>query len=140
VDVDLDGQGGAFEGSSEAVILLDTNALIWLERGHRRSRPLARAGRGLYVSPATLLELQFLVEVGRLRLRAGTVAAFAEDERWMLDDPPAASWFSRALDVGWTHDPFDRLLVAHARVRGWRLATGDALLLERLGQGERLEL
>jgi PIN domain nuclease of toxin-antitoxin system len=122
------------------VILLDTNALIWLERGHRRSRALTRGGRRLYVSPASLLELQFLVEIGRIRLRTGTVAAFAEDERWLLDDPPAASWFLRAMDVEWTHDPFDRLLIAHARVRGWRLATGDAHLLQRLDQSERLEL
>jgi PIN domain nuclease of toxin-antitoxin system len=35
--------------------------------------------------------------------------------------------------VGWTRDPFDRLLVAHAFYRGWRLATGDHDLIERLG-------
>jgi hypothetical protein len=29
--------------------------------------------------------------------------------------------------------------VAHARLRGWRFATADARLLERLGQAERLE-
>ena len=148
MELELDGQRRALESPLDfargrpatVVILLDTNALIWLERGHRRSRALARRGRRLYVSPASLLELQFLVEIGRIRLRSGTVAAFAEDERWLLDDPPAASWFLRAMDVGWTHDPFDRLLVAHARLRGWRLATGDEQLLERLAQSERLEL
>lgn len=91
------------------------------------------AGR-LYVSPASLLEVQFLVETGRVRLRPGaTVSDLARDERWLLDDPPAAAWFDRALELAWTRDPFDRLLVAHAALRRWRLATGDGELVERLG-------
>ena len=116
------------------MILLDTNALVWLDQGHRRARPLVHARRRLYVSPASLLEIQFLKEAGRARLGAGSsVAGLADDERWLLDDPPAAAWFDRALALGWTRDPFDRLLVAHAGLRGWRLATGDRDLIERLG-------
>ncbi len=121
------------------MILLDTNAVIWLDQDHRRARPLARAGR-LYLSPASLLELQFLHEVGRLQLPDAGVDAIAHDDRWALDDPPAASWFLLAADLTWTRDPFDRLLVAHAKLRGWKLATGDDRLLERLGPRERLTL
>jgi PIN domain nuclease of toxin-antitoxin system len=121
------------------LILLDTNALIWLHRGHPRSRPLQRRGR-LYVSPATVLELQLLVEVGRLRLKPpAAVLDLVVDERWMLDDPPAARWFEHALGAGWTRDPFDRLLVAHAELRGWRIATGDAAILAHVaGRGFEL--
>jgi PIN domain nuclease of toxin-antitoxin system len=123
------------------MILLDTNALIWLERGHARIRGLARRARRLYISPANLLEIQFLLEAGRIRLRPGSsITRIAEDERWFLDDPPAAEWFTRALELGWTRDPFDRLLVAHARLRRWRLATGDASLLEQLENAEGLEI
>jgi len=115
-----------------ALILLDTNALVWLSRGHPRSRPLQRCASRLYVSPATLLELQLLIEVGRLRLKPRSdVIDLAKDDRWVLDDPPAATWFEHALTSGWTRDPFDRLLVAHAQLRGWRLATGDAMILDR---------
>jgi PIN domain nuclease of toxin-antitoxin system len=114
------------------VILLDTNALIWVDRRHRRARPLGPYAGELYVSPASLLELQFLQEAGRIRLRAAGVLAFAEDQEWRVDDPPAASWFEEACDVGWTRDPFDRLIVAHAALREWRLATGDEALLARL--------
>jgi PIN domain nuclease of toxin-antitoxin system len=122
------------------LILLDTNALVWLEHGHRRALPL-RGRRRLYVSPATLLEIQFLVELGRARLREdSTVADLVDDERWLLDDPPAAAWFERALSLGFTRDPFDRLLVAHAALRGWRLATGDRDLIERLGAARCLAL
>jgi PIN domain nuclease of toxin-antitoxin system len=122
------------------VTLLDTNALIWLERGHRRARPLLKGGTTLYISPASLLELQMLDESGRLRLGDGALDVLAHDARWLLDDPPAADWFVRSTEIGWTRDPFDRLLVAHARLRGWRLATGDAALIAQLGTRERLEL
>jgi PIN domain nuclease of toxin-antitoxin system len=40
--------------------------------------------------------------------------------------------FDAAIDLPWTRDPFDRLIVAHARVRGWRLATGDRKILGKL--------
>jgi PIN domain nuclease of toxin-antitoxin system len=120
------------------VILLDTNALIWLHQGHRRARRLAALARSPYLSPASVLELQFLVEAGRIRLGSGTIFDLAGDPRWILDDPPAVPWFRRAVEVGWTRDPFDRLLVAHALYRGWRLATGDDDLIERLGAAQCL--
>jgi PIN domain nuclease of toxin-antitoxin system len=123
------------------VILLDTNALIWLHTNQRRAAPLRKRSGGLYISPASLLELQFLAEAGRLRFGGGASPAdLADDPAWLLDDPSAADWFEAAIGVGWTRDPFDRLLVAHARVRGWRLATGDTALIERLPAHERLAL
>lgn len=121
------------------MILLDTNALIWLDQDHRRAKPLKRAGR-LYISPASLLELQFLHEINRIRLPGRGVEAFAEADRWTLDDPSAAAWFLLAADLLWTRDPFDRLIVAHAQLRGWRLATGDEALLAQLGASSRVEL
>jgi PIN domain nuclease of toxin-antitoxin system len=119
------------------VILLDTSAIIWLDAGHRRAGPLRRQPAPLRVSPASLLELQFLAEAGRLRVRLGDIIA---DERWRIDDPPSLDWFARAAEESWTRDPFERLLVAHARLRGWRLATGDRAVLGRLQSRERVEL
>jgi PIN domain nuclease of toxin-antitoxin system len=122
------------------MILLDTNALIWTDQGDRRARSLLKARRPLYISPANLLELQFLTEAGRIRLDEPDVNAFAHDERWMLDDPPAAAWFATAVHLGWTRDPFDRLLAAHAQFRGWKLATADRGLLDQLGPRYSIEL
>ena len=128
------------EAKPLAVILLDTNALLWLHRGHPRSRPLVTTFQRLYVSPASTLELQFLVEAGRLRLRGqATVNDLVDDDRWAIDDPPSDRWFATAVEVGWSRDPFDRLIVAHAKLRNWRLATGDDALIARLGQ-KALEL
>lgn len=123
------------------MILLDTNALLWLDTGHRRARALSRWGGRLNVSPTSFLEIQLLLEAGRIRLRRNaTVEALAADDRWTLDDPPSVPWFDEARAVTWTRDPFDRLLVAHARYRGWRLATADGPLLERLADSDVLEL
>ena len=122
------------------MILLDTNALIWLLQGHRRARSLEGQPR-LRISPASLLEIQLLLEVGRLTITAGgSLEDVATNPRWALDEPRAGTWFAQAAELGWTRDPFDRLIVAHARVRGWQLATGDSLLLERLHPRERLPL
>lgn len=122
------------------VILLDTNALLWLDAGHRRARPLQTTRAPLFISPVTLLELQMLRESGRLARRAGAPDSPANDERWALDDLPSAPWFDAALELGWTRDPLDRLLVAHARFRGWRLATADLTILEHLSESQRFEL
>lgn len=122
------------------MILLDTNALLWLDQGHKRVRTLARHASALYLSPATLMELQFLHEAGRIRLKKSGLDAIAADDRWTLDDPPSVEWFTQALAFGWTRDPFDRLLAAHARLRRWRLATADQALVAALGRQQALEL
>lgn len=122
------------------MILLDTNAIIWLHQRHRRARALNRAGR-LYVSPASTLELQVLVESGRLRFRRGaTVGHVVHDDRWLIDGPPSPDWFDAATEQGWTRDPFDRLIAAHARLRGWRLATADREMIEHLGSSRSIAL
>jgi len=121
------------------VILLDTHAVIWLDQNHTRTRRLARSASRLLVSPATLLELQMLEEIGRLRMRGG-IRGIVESERWELDDPPAIEWFERSAEQSWTRDPFDRLIVAHSRLRGFRLATSDRAILERLPSSDRVEL
>ena len=123
-----------------AVILLDTHAAIWIAQRHRRARPLEAYPR-LHLSPATVLEIQFLIEAGRLRASEGQLPAIlTDDSRWRLDDPPAARWFAAACEVSWTRDPFDRLLAAHARLRRWKLATADDLLLSQLNSSELVPL
>lgn len=123
------------------MILLDTHAVLWIHTGQKRVKKILGSSTGLYVSPATMLELHFLLEIGRLKLRPGTtIEELLDDDRWLVDDPPSAAWFERAATEDWTRDPFDRLLVAHARLRGWKLATADEVLLERLAPSESVEL
>jgi PIN domain nuclease of toxin-antitoxin system len=132
VDVGLDRQWCALSGSTRTMTLLDTNVLIWAQKSHPRARKVMRDGR-LYVSPATLLELQYLHEAGKIRLVPGAMRAIVDDDRWAVDDPPPTTWFLKAVELAWTRDPFDRLIAAHAQVRGWRVATSDRNLIEHLG-------
>jgi len=120
------------------MILLDTHALAWVQRAHRRAKPLVRWAGQLYVSSVTLLELQFLSESGRADI--APLPEFADDPRWLIDEPPALPWFQTAFDLSWTRDPFDRLLAAHALFRGWRLATADSRILAHLDSRHTIEL
>lgn len=122
------------------MILLDTLAFLWIEQRKPRAKPLLRDDRRLFISPAMLLELRVLDEVGRFRTPPHVMHALLRDERWVLDELPSGAWFLEAANVSWTRDPFDRLLAAHAQVRGWRLATADRNLLEHLGPGGSFEL
>jgi PIN domain nuclease of toxin-antitoxin system len=140
MELELDTKEPEPPNAEAALILLDTHAMIWLDRSHPRARALTRSTQRLHISPATLLELQFLEEAGRIRLPKGDPHSVAIDDRWTLDDPPAAAWFAAALDLSWTRDPFDRLIAAHARLRKWRLATADATLLKGLGPRHTVEL
>lgn len=120
------------------MILLDTNALIWWASQHKRSLPLQKWQGRAFVSPVSLLEVRFLVECGRARLRPNV--SLVEDPRWFVDDPSSRALFDEAEEVSWTRDPFDRLIAAHARLRNWKLATADRVLIEHLGPSRTLEL
>lgn len=123
------------------MILLDTNAVLYLIHGHRRARGLSRHAGHLGFSPFALLELAFLREAGRGRFTsADPLEAVMADPRWTVDDPPTLAVVRYALGLRWTRDPFDRLLAAHALFRGWRIATSDATMLSNMPASATLEL
>ena len=115
------------------MILLDTNAALFLLSNNARARPLrAHAGR-LALSPISILEAAFLVECKRIAFPgAAADAVMRSDPRWSIDDPTLDSVIAQAMSLSWTRDPFDRLIAAHALARGWRLATSDKNLIRHL--------
>lgn len=123
------------------MILLDTNAVLWSLVGHVRAGALHARPWRLYLSPVTLLEIQFLIEVGRISaVDANALENIETDPRWQLDSPSTDALFKAAIGLAWTRDPFDRLIAAHALLRGWRLATGDRRILDRLPAAATLAL
>ena len=46
----------------------------------------------------------------------------------MVDDIATSVLFQKALELGWTRDPFDRLLVAQSQIERMPLVTSDAVL------------
>lgn len=117
-----------------ALTHLDTHVVVWVAAGlHDRLSPAAVAALehdDLAVSPLVRLELQYLVEAGRIALDPS--ATLAELARSLgLQEP--ADGFGAVVDVAlgltWTRDPFDRLIAAHALATGARLLTKDQTLL-----------
>lgn len=112
-------------------LLLDTHFLIWILTGTERIRefPWLDDHRPWGISPISLLELQYLSEIGRIELdAAGLLEALQRDARFVLDEPPLVPLIERALPLTWTRDPFDRLLAAHSTARRVPLCTVDRLL------------
>jgi PIN domain nuclease of toxin-antitoxin system len=116
-----------------AVAYLDTHVAAWLFAGDvTRLSAAARVAieeDDLLVSPAVLLELQYLYETKRVAEKAEVVV---DDLRHRLSarvcELPFLDIARQALSLSWTRDPFDRLIVAHATVRGARLVTKDRAL------------
>ena len=114
---------------------LDTHAVVWLYSGDTQRFPVAVRGRiereELLISPAVLLELQFLHEINRL-LVPGTriVDTLAADIGLTVCDLPFPRVAAAALSLTWTRDPFDRLIVAQAMLADASLLTKDSTILE----------
>jgi len=122
--------------------LLDTHFLLWIVLDVPRldEFPWLERYRPWGISPVSLLEIQFLAEVGRLEVHQPEFRdALARDPRFTLDEVPLVPLIEKALPMSWTRDPFDRLLAAHSEARRVPLATLDrrmrdehALIVEEL--------
>lgn len=111
--------------------LLDTHFLIWVTIGSARLAefPWLEKYQPWGVSPVSLLEIQFLAEVGRLEVRNPSFTeAVLRDQRLTVDEVPLLALVRNALDLSWTRDPFDRLLAAHSSARRVPLCTADRLM------------
>jgi len=110
---------------------LDTNVTVWLAQGDLgRISPGARLqleASELLISPMVLLELEYLYEVGRILLPARDLQSKLASELGVsLCQRDFPSIASAALDEKWTHDPFDRMIVANAKANGLApLASAD---------------
>jgi len=111
--------------------LLDTHYLIWIVTNSRRLKqfPWLERYSPWGISPVTFLEIQLLAESGRLKTRPSEfIEAVKMDPRFLIDDVAASVLFQKALSLGWTRDPFDRLVAAHSLARRLPLCTIDSII------------
>ena len=114
-------------------LLLDTHFLIWTTLDSARLRRFPWLGQYLpwTVSPVSLLELQYLSEIGRVNAKLPEFTeALLQDSRFVIDEVPLLPLVREAFGLDWTRDPFDRLLAGHSSVRGVPLCTVDRVLVE----------
>ncbi len=114
-------------------VYLDTQILVWLAQGQRKkltklaSCAIDQAGVVL-VSGMALLELEYLREIGRVQGPAAELVISSLGLA-VCDLPLGEIGRIAALHVGWTRDPFDRMIVANAYARGMApLVTADTTI------------
>lgn len=112
------------------MILLDTHVVVWLYAGEVDRLPVRVAElieeAELRISPAVQLELAYLQEVGRITpAPAEIIGDLALRLSLVVDPIDFAPLCAAAVDFPWTRDPFDRLQVAHSKVRDVPLVTKD---------------
>ena len=110
-------------------LLLDTHALIWWLEGGERLSQIARAtisaaDTEVYVSPASIWEASIKRTKGRLRVPPD-LSHWVRQERF-AELPVLLEHGELAGNLPPHHaDPFDRLLIAQARIEGLTIVTRD---------------
>lgn len=115
------------------MLLLDSQALLWLLDDNPRLGPQARqeitAAQGVHVSAATVWELTIKAMLGKLSIPASLPAIVKAQGLELLSITAEHAEAIRNFPELTRHDPFDRLLVAQASHAGLRLLTADHVLL-----------
>ena len=112
-------------------VLLDTHFLVWLTLASKRLAefPWLNRYRPWGISPVSLLEIQYLAEIGKLSVNNPKFTqTVVNDPRFVVDDIGIETLVSQALTLTWTRDPFDRLLAAHSMARRVPLCTTDRVM------------
>jgi PIN domain nuclease of toxin-antitoxin system len=114
------------------ILYLDTQVMVWLCQ-KRLERLTARATKAisesdLLISPMVLLELEYLHEIKKVVVASQVLLKqLAAQIGLRVCDHPFAAVIDSALHESWTRDPFDRVIVAHAKSNGHSaLVTADA--------------
>lgn len=115
----------------ETMIFLDTHAVVWLYAGEvdrfpRRARQRLEVER-LLISPMVLLEIQYLHELSRVSQGPALIVKELEKSLGLtVHTEDFERIMVAALAEAWTRDPFDRIIVTHARLLSAPLLTKDA--------------
>ena len=116
------------------MIHLDSHIVIWTRANRSRLSGTARRlleDEHCLVSPAVLLEVDGLFELGRIPFDAATAfESLGSQTRLSVADTPFLDVVNAARSFAWTHEPFDRLIVGAAMAEGVRLLTADATILQ----------
>ena len=103
---------------------LDTHVVIWLceNKLARLSQSALDAinENDLLISPAVLIELNFLLQIGRIIRNPLDLAKQLRTQLGVeVCNHSFADMAETALFESWTRDPFDRLIVANAKANGY---------------------
>jgi PIN domain nuclease of toxin-antitoxin system len=112
------------------VTYLDTHAAVWLYAGlAERFSPAVLTEietAELRISPAVLLEIRLLQEIGRIEAGPDDVLPVLQRDIGLTVCPiPFHAVVRAAFEESWTRDPFDRLIVAQTKAGKGKLISKD---------------
>lgn len=115
--------------------MLDTHVLVWLaaspEEVPLHVRNELSTANELYLSAASTYEIAQKFRLGKMPQGEGILARWDELLRVMIakDLPLSTKDMMQAGTVQWEHrDPFDRMIVAQAQLRGLTIVTKDSAI------------
>ncbi|MBU2515028.1 PIN domain-containing protein [bacterium] len=117
------------------MIYLDTHIVVWLfvgqtEKLSNKAKDLLNDNE-IHISPIVRLELQYLNEINRITVPASEVITDLSNSIGLkICDKNFNNVINSAMELEWTRDPFDRIIVAHASLNDDYLVTKDQTVLE----------
>jgi len=117
------------------MIFLDTHVVIWLYAHlFDKLSPLSEKlinDNDLYCSPMVKLELKYLYEIDRITELPNPIIDGLENEIGLrIRNMELDQLIEQSLEIDWTRDPFDRLIVAQAKLEEAFLLTKDDFILQ----------
>lgn len=116
-------------------MFLDTHIVVWLASGElERLSPKAYryvSDHQPVVGPCVRLELKYLAEIGRINKNPDYIISYLHEEIGL--EVVDFSWrqiIEIAIEIRWTRDVFDRLIVAEAKHNKAALITADKHIIK----------
>ena len=117
----------------EKLVYCDTHVIVLLYANElslfpRQALRLLEHGN-LFVSPVVLLELEYLYEVGKIKIDAEKIFKGLEKSIGLKTcHQDFSKIILESLKQSWTRDPFDRIIVAQASISKSSLITKDEFI------------
>ncbi len=112
------------------MLFLDTHIIVWMYQdafGLLTSDEIGCIENSdIYISPMVKLEIEYLYETGKIKKGSETILRYLYNKIGLaVDDSDFRSIIENAFKEKWTRDPFDRIIVAHAKCRDAHLMSRD---------------
>ena len=105
------------------IVYVDTHVAVWLAEANlvklsQKAMSLMDNG-DVRISPMAVVELQYLYDIGRIVDRPPEILMKLSAEIGLTVCDYSFPIIAKiALGEGWTRDPFDRIIVSHAKANG----------------------
>ena len=117
------------------LIYLDTHIVVWLFAGQieKLSSKVKDLLNNIEIqaSPIVRLELQYLLEIKRITVSPNDIISELSNTIGLkICDKNFNNIINSSMKLGWTRDPFDRIIVANAAINDDYLVTKDQAILK----------